>query len=557
MDFPNLPPRPANAGVLPWAHLERWPSVPQLFAQTVAKHGERRCLTSFDPARNTLTYAQTSEKVKLWAGGLRALGVVPGDRVALCGKNSPDWAVGFLAILQADAIVVPLDVTLRADELQPLLTASGATVFLADRDRHEGLHTACPPIGVTLIDLETGPPAAAPLKGDPLRRGTDLAALMYTSGTTGNPKGVMLSHENLVSDVFLSQYHMPLYPTDVFYALLPIHHSYTLLAVFLESMAVGCEVVFGKKMVVAQILKDLKEAQVTMFLGVPLLFNRLLAGILKGIADKGPVVNGVLRGLMGLSGFIKKTTGLNPGKSLFGAVLAQAGLSHIRVCISGGGPLPASTFRGFNQLGLDFVQGYGLTETSPIVTLNPVWHYKEASVGALVPGVQVKVLDPDQNGQGVLALKGPMVMQGYYQNPEATAEVLTPDGWLNTGDVGWVDTENYVYLTGRAKNLIVTEGGKNVYPEEIEDRFQLFTEVEQVLIRGYIAEEATRAEGIEAVVYPSQEPALSPTPERLNAIVSEVNGTLHSWQKITRVSFRDQPMEVTSTRKIKRFTVGV
>ncbi len=558
MEFPTLP-RPASAGPLPWKDLAAWPSVPELLSQTAARFGDRAAFTSFDPERHTLTYRDVLAQVRLGAGALRRRGIQPGDRVGLSGKNSPEWGLAFFSILFADAVVVPLDATLSGDEVKNLLGASGAKLYWAEVDRREALAQAGVPAGVELLPLEAQPQAGAagePLAGNPARRGNDLAALMYTSGTTGNPKGVMLTHQNLVSDVYLAQFQMPLYHTDVFYALLPIHHSYTLAAVFLEAVCVGAEVVFGKKMVVAQILKDLKDAQVTMFLGVPLLFNRLLAGILKGIKEKGPVVNGILRGLMALSGFIKKTTGMNPGKALFGTVLAKAGLANIRICISGGGPLPASTFRGFNQLGIDFVQGYGLTETSPIVTINPVWHYKETSVGALLPQVEIKILDPDEKGQGVIALRGPMVMPGYYQNAEATAEVLSADGWLNTGDVGWVDSEHYVYLTGRAKNLIVTEGGKNVYPEEIEDRFQLYPEVDQILVRGYLLDEATRAEGIEAVIYPNQDAAVGATPERLAAIITEVNAGLHTWQKITKTTFVVQAMEMTSTKKIKRFAVG-
>ncbi|MEI8094482.1 MAG: AMP-binding protein [Spirochaetales bacterium] len=555
MDIPNLAPRPARVGPAPWSHLAAWPSLPEMFTQTAQKFPDRACFTVFDPDEEHITYARAHQRMLVWAADLRRRGVAPGDRVGLCGKNSPEWALGFFAILFCDAVVVPLDASLKGEEVRALLVASGARMLWADQDRLEVLTQAGIPDGVQLLSLEASPePALAPLAA-PLRRGDDLAALLYTSGTTGNPKGVMLTHENLVSDAFLAQYNMPLFPTDVFYALLPIHHSYTLVAVFLVSMSCGAEVVFGKKMVVSQILKDLKQAKVTMFLGVPLLFNRLLAGILKGIKDKGPVVNGVLRFLMSVSGLLKKTTGLNPGKALFGAVLSQAGLADIRICISGGGPLPASTFRGFNQLGVDFVQGYGLTETSPIVTINPTWHYKETSVGSLIPQVELKILEPDSNGQGVIALRGPMVMKGYYQNPEATAEVLSSDGWLNTGDVGYIDDEHYVYLTGRAKNLIVTEGGKNVYPEEIEDRFQLFSEVDQILVRGYVVDEATRAEGIEAVIYPQQEPK-RPTDERLAAIVSEVNTGLHVWQKITKTTFVAEPMEMTSTKKIKRFTVG-
>jgi long-chain acyl-CoA synthetase len=338
-----------------------------------------------------------------------------------------------------------------------------------------------------------------------------------------------------------------------------------MLAVFLESIAVGAEIVFGSKMVTRQILKDLKEARITMFLGVPLLFNKVLAGIMKGIKAKGPVVYGIMRTLMAVSGLIKKVTGVNPGKKLFHSVLDKASLSTIRICISGGGPLDPGIFRRYNELGIDFVQGYGLTETSPILTLNPTDHYKVTSVGKIVGQVQMKILEPDAGGIGEIAVKGPMVMQGYYKMPEETAAVFTSDGWFRTGDLGYMDSENYVYLTGRAKNLIVTEGGKNVYPEEIENRFQLFGEVEQVLVYGYPGEGTHSSERIGAKLYPSLDWFKEKSPEastetlwteaeaRMKAVVEEINRNLLPYQRIERIETLREPLEMTTTKKIKRF----
>jgi long-chain acyl-CoA synthetase len=156
-------------------------------------------------------------------------------------------------------------------------------------------------------------------------------------------------------------------------------------------------------------------------------------------------------------------------------------------------------------LGIDFVQGYGLTETSPIIALNPVNHYKETSVGKVIPNIDMKILDPDERGIGEVIVKGPVVMKGYFEMPEETAASFTADGYLKTGDLGRLDSENYLYLTGRAKNVIVTEGGKNVFPEEIENEFQLYDEMEQILVRGFIADKKMKSEGIEALVYPNLE----------------------------------------------------
>ncbi|MDR2842597.1 MAG: AMP-binding protein, partial [Spirochaetaceae bacterium] len=307
------------------------------------------------------------------------------------------------------------------------------------------------------------------------------------------------------------------------------------------------------------ILHDLKAAKVSVLLGVPMLFNKLLAGILNGIRKKGIIVYGLICFLMGISGFIKKYFGVNPGKKIFKSVLDQASLTTLRVCVSGGGPLAPEIFRKFNQLGIDFVQGYGLTETSPIINLNPIEHYKETSVGKVVPGVDMKILDPDERGVGEVIVKGPMVMQGYFEMPEETAKCFTQDGYLKTGDLGYLDSENYLYLTGRAKNMIVTEGGKNVYPEEIENEFQLFDEIDQILVRGFVDGKNKNSEHIEAVVFPNldffkakgiavREQIMS----RIKTIISEVNQHLQSYQKIEKTTILDERMEETTTKKIKR-----
>jgi long-chain acyl-CoA synthetase len=561
----------------PWSFLEQyrgrffqgeWPTVAQMFEITCARHGGKRAFTAFEPAPQAMSWDEVHRAVRRAAGYLLARGVRKGDRVALTGKNSPEWAVAYLGILAAGAVVVPLDHQLSAEEMTALIRFVEARALFADEEKLEALASSgvalrlslAPGLPNYIFELEAG-------EHPPVEPGeeTDPAAILFTSGTTGNPKGVVLSHRNLVADCYLSQANLNVLPTDVFYALMPIHHSYTMTAVFLEAVSTGAEVVFGQKMVSRQILEDLKRGGVTMFLGVPMLFNRLLLSIRKGIREKGVAAFALIRTLMLASGLIKKLFRVNPGKKLFAFILKKASLEDIRICISGGGPLPSSTFRQFNQLGIDFVQGYGLTETSPIVTLNPVERYKETSVGKVIPRVEMRIREPDAEGRGEILIRGPVVMQGYYRNEEATREVLSEDGWLATGDIGYLDRENYLYLTGRKKSVIVTEGGKNVYPEEIEDRFQLHGEIEQIMVRGYLIDRRMKSEGIEAVVYPSLEQLreAGTDPEdreavrrRVQAVIDEVNARLLPYQKIQRLTILDRPMEMTTTKKIKRFKVA-
>ena len=561
----------------PWAFLNeyrgkafqgQWPTLPEMFNITVSRYGERPCFTIYEPDRISLNYTEALRLIEAVARWLHGKGIRRGDAVAVTGKNAPEWTVAYLGILFAGATVVPIDYQLKNEETELLIKTANARILFVDEEKHDryvqnpgGIETVISlkkGVGTYVYDLD-GPEAEIEQAAE-----TDLAAILFTSGTMGNPKGVMLTHQNLVSDCYLSQ-GTPLlvFHTDVFYAILPIHHAYTMLAVFIEAISTGAEVVFGKRMVTKTILRDLKEAKITMLLGVPMLFNKVLAGILRGLREKGPVVYGILSFLMAISGIIKKVFKVNPGKKMFGFILDKASLTSIRICICGGGPLAPSVFRKYNQLGIDFVQGYGLTETSPIININPIEQYKETSVGRTIPGIDMKILNPDERGVGEVIVKGPVVMKGYFNMPGDTAESFTEDGYLKTGDLGYMDNENYLYLTGRAKNMIVTEGGKNVYPEEIENEFQLFEEIEQILVRGYVLDKKTKNERIEALVYPNPEfkdengsvPTTDSMKARIDKIIAEVNQRLLPYQRIERISILGEPMEMTTTKKIKRDAV--
>ena len=542
----------------------QWPTIKELFHINVLRYGDRPCWKEYSPKEISYTYSEAEKKVKELSAWLLSLGIKKGDKIIVSGKNSVAWAISYIAVQYAGATVVPLDASLHDEDFIKLARFSDSVVLIADNDRMKKVASSLPMLGYASLEEKGDYPSIYSLSG-PEKEGyemgeEDIAAILFTSGTTGTPKGVMLTNRNIVSDIFISQANMNIYPEDVFYAILPIHHAYTMLAVFMEGLGSGASVVFGKKLVVTQMLKELKEAKVTMFLGVPMIFNKLYAGLLAGVRKKGALVYGVIRGLMGISGFLKKAFGLKVGKKMFGFLLKNLSLENCRICICGGGPLPASTFKGFNQLGLDFVQGYGLTETSPITHLNPIYAFKEASVGKNVAMTEAKIVDPDSEGNGVIYIKGPQVMKGYYKNQEATDEILTADGWLNTGDIGHIDSEGYLYLTGRAKSIIVTDGGKNVFPEEIEDKFQLYDDIEQICIIGYLKDKEMKSEGIRAVIYPAKAVREgmdeSAVQKKMEEIVQVVNKELQSYKKITMVTVAKEPLEMTSTKKIKRFVVA-
>ena len=542
----------------------QWPTIKELFHINTMRFGDNPCWKEYTPKEICLTYKEAEDKVKELSSWFLSLGVKKGDKIIVSGKNSVAWAVTYIAVQYAGCTVVPLDSSLHDEDFIKLARFSDSVILVADNDRMKKVASSLPMLGYASLEEKGEYPSVMTLSA-PYKEGfemseDDVAAILFTSGTTGTPKGVMLTNKNIVSDIFISQANMNIYPSDVFYAILPIHHAYTMLAVFMEGLGSGASVVFGKKLVVSQMLKELKEAKVTMFLGVPMIFNKLYAGLIAGVKKKGVVVYGLIRGLMGISGFLKKAFGLKVGKKMFGFLLKNLSLENCRICICGGGPLPSSTFKGFNELGLDFVQGYGLTETSPITHLNPIYAFKVESVGKNVAMTEAKIVDPDSEGNGVIYIKGPQVMKGYYKNQEATDEILDADGWLNTGDVGHLDSEGYLFLTGRAKSIIVTDGGKNVFPEEIEDKFQLFDDIEQICIIGYLKDKALKAEGIRAVIYPSKNVRETMKEDeiqkKMEGIVSEVNKDLQAYKKITMVTVAKAPLEMTSTKKIKRFVVA-
>ena len=547
-------------------YMGQWPTFREMMEISEERFPDNEAFKAIVPKVVTFTYKEALKKIREIAYYLVATGAKKGDHIAVTGKNSPEWALAYFAISFAGCIIVPLDYSLHIEDMEKILAFGDVDRIFIDGEKideidkegklfKEKISLEPESKGYKYVLDLTGPETELPKL-----HAEDTAAMLFTSGTTGTPKGVMLSFSNFMSSTLSSQRLFDVYPTDVFYAILPIHHAYTMTAVLLETVISGASCVFGKRLVTPIMLKELREGKITMLLAVPMLFNKLLAGLMAGVHKQGPFKENLIHFLMGFSGFIKKVFHVNLGKKIFGnMLLSKISLDKMRLCICGGGPLPPSTFKQFNQLGIDFVQGYGLTETSPIININPIEVYIEESVGIPIPGVEEKIVSPDEDGNGIIYVRGPQVMKGYYKNDEATEEVLSSDGWLNTGDVGHIDSNGFLYLTGRAKSIIVTEGGKNVFPEEIEDKFQLFNEIEQCCIIPYMINKEMKTEGIRMVIYPTEaylkEHGMEETSRHMEEVVESVNKGLQSYKKITMVTVVDQPLPMTSTKKVKRFEV--
>ncbi len=552
----------------------QWPTIPELFEMAVDRYKNNTCFSVFEPDKKILTYQQAYEKIMRGAGYLASKGIKKGDRVLLNGKNSPDWAIAYFSILFAGAVIVPIDNQMHADRCMKLSEFAKVKFAICDFDvlekmKNIGGEWYSSLLGTAMLKgKDDNYVKFSEVEGPRLESKVevsenDYAAILFTSGTTGNEKGAILTHKSITSNVYQAANEIK-YLTDkeVFYALLPLHHSYCCTTVLLESVKFGAECLFGHGIIVSRMIADMKMGKVTVFMGIPLLYNKVIAGIMKQVKAKGAFTYGLVKTLMAINGWCKQHFGKSPFKGFFNKkIVSQVGLDHSKLLICGAGPLSPVVFKQYQQLGLDFLQGYGLTEASPVVTLNPPEHFKVESIGHPLAFIDMIIADKDADGVGEIRIKGPNNCLGYLDDEENTKALFDENGYLRTGDLGYMDSENYVYLKGRKKNIIVTEGGKNVFPEEIEDMFQLYSQVEQILIRGFQMKKDVPSESIEAVIFPSpdymKEKGLSKDAMKaeIEEIIKEVNKNLVGYKKIEKLTIVDEPMEMTTTKKIKRATV--
>ena len=551
----------------------QWPTIYEMFSISAARFPQRPCFTTFDPHRKTLTYAQVDELIKKVAAHMISAGVRKGDKVTLNGKNSVQWAIAYLAINYIGAVIVPIDNQLHIDRVQRLASFADSVYLIADFDviskmdkedewfrNLKGMMCLKGHMDEADNIMELEEEQIYPSQSHECE---DLAAILFTSGTTGNEKGAMLSNKNIVSDVYAAACDMNVKETDVLYALLPLHHSYACTTVLLETVKHGAECVFGHGIIVSRMINDMKQGKVTVFMGIPLLYNKLLAGIMKQVREKGQLTWIVVKTAMAVNGWFKKHFHITPLKGFFNKkILSNLGMDNNKFLICGAGPLSPQVFKQYQQFGLDFLQGYGLTEASPVLTLNPIEKFKVESIGKALPMMDIIIAEPNEEGIGEIRVKGPNITSGYYKDRENTEKLFDENGYMKTGDLAIVDKDGYFILKGRAKNIIVTEGGKNVYPEEIEDAFQTCANIEQILVRGYQQKKDVPCEAIEAVIYPSPDYYKEKNMDKaavtadIEETVKLVNKSLVGYKKIEKITILDQPMDMTTTKKIKRNTVA-
>ncbi len=473
-----------------------------------------------------------------------------------------------MAVASLGAVLVPLDTQLKSQEIRHILTDSEAVALIATPSFRETVEEATARLAGLKHILPMNNLSALYETPEPktLKRQVqldDLAAIIYTSGTTGQSKGVMLSHKNIMSDVD-SAYQVFQYDHhDNFISVLPLHHTFEATCGMLVPLYVGATITYAQSLKSRDIINDIRDSRATMMVGVPLLYEKMYQGIVRAVKEKPLLTRMAFSTSNGLVRSIKTITGKRAGGQVFKSLREKAGLSTLRLFVSGGAALSPEVGRGFETLGFQIIQGYGLTESAPVLTINTVDNPDHASVGAPVTCVELKIVDPDANGIGEIAARGPNVMLGYYKNPKAT-EAAIRDGWLYTGDLGYIDKRGCLYITGRAKNLIVSAAGKNIYPEEVEAQLLNSQFIAEVLVIGEQNPQTGREE-VHAIIYPSFEALdehaakhkLTMDTAQIEKIIKEEVrhqcGHLADYKRVKHFSLREEEFPKTTTRKIKRY----
>ncbi|MBI4551983.1 MAG: long-chain fatty acid--CoA ligase [Candidatus Latescibacteria bacterium] len=529
-----------------------------------------------DGVYREFTGREVAERVDAVGARLLALGLKPGDRIGLLSENRPEWSIAYLGIVCHGLTAVPLDRLLKPTEIQRILDDSGAAAAVVSTTYMEDVRGIAPSLPAVThllsLDDEAGQIATTPQTEDgrwPSASASpapdDLAALIYTSGTTGNPKGVMLSHRNIMSNVISCSQAISYSRGDNFLSVLPLHHTFECTAGFLAPLYGGATVTYVGSLKSRDIIDTMRETKATIMLGVPLLYEKMYIGMMKAISTKPPHVRTLFRLSMGLVTAVERVFGQRIGHAVFRGLREKGGFGTIRFFVSGAAALPVEIGQGFERLGIRLLQGYGLTEASPVVSVNRLENARLGSIGPPVPGVEVRIVNPDASGIGEVVVRGDNVMQGYYKNPEATVEVLQ-DGWLYTGDSGWIDAEGHLHIAGRLKNVIVTQAGKNIYPEEIETELVQSPFIAEAVVVGDVNPQ-TREETVRAIVVPDYEYFEQDAHEHGRAVtdefVSEVVkneirtrcANLADYKRVRDFDIRKEEFPKTSTRKIKRYLV--
>ncbi len=518
-----------------------------------------------------ITYQELHDSSQKIAIALKNIGIRKGDRIGIMTENHPFWGLAFFGVLWAGGAVVPIDSKLKDHSIQNIVHHSECKVIFTSSKFKSLLlaivEKAPSQPKLVVLDEETSDvltlskfiSTAKESGAQSLEkvRTEDLAIILYTSGTTGSPKGVMLTHHNIASNVESVSSIFPFFPNDQFVSCLPLCHTYAITADFLIPIHMGITVTYVENLKGPTLIERMQENKATVLVAVPALIQLMYHQIKAKINALSKVQNIIFKTLR----VISKTSqwiGLPIGHILFKPIRNRLSPAF-RFFISGGAPIDPEIIEEFSLLGIPIYQGYGLTETSPILTVNTPTQNAIGSVGRPIPGVQIKI----ENGE--IIARGPNIMKGYYHNPKATSEILK-EGWLHTGDIGFFDAQGFLHISGRMKNVIVTRGGKNVYPEELEEELGRHSWIKEACVVGLKKEskdfkmdewvyallvpnlEVFRAWGIEPGKIPRNNSEIE---SKLQETIKETNLRVADYKRIRGFEIWDE-LPKTTTLKLKR-----
>lgn len=556
---------------------EKITDLKDMLAKTEKKFGDKPAFkykTSEPGVFDVITYKEFISKVNALGTKLIDLGL-KGKRIAIISENRYEWCLAYLATCCGTGVVVPLDKSLPANELESLIIRSGVEAIFYSNKYNEVMQDIKNRrttdlryyISMDLENMKDGIYSEHEFveQGKELiKKGNTkflnatidsdkMAFMLFTSGTTAMSKAVMLSHKNICSNLMDIATILKIDENDTLLSFLPLHHTFECTVGFLYVMYTGASIAYCEG--IRHIASNIKEFEITAMISVPALYENIYKRVMKSIEKKGKLAE--VEKIMKLSGMLSKV-GIDLRKKMFKEIHESLG-PKLRLMVNGGAALDYEVEKGFNELGFRIVQGYGLTETSPVIAAGTDFEQRIGSVGKVLPSLKVKIVNKDETGTGEVIVKGPSVMLGYYQNEEANKEVFEKE-WLHTGDLGHIDKKGFLFLAGRKKSVIVLKNGKNVYPEEIESIINRIDGIKESFIYG--KPEDNNEDDLKLcakVVYDKdlmKQIYNANTEEEIkNALwlkIKEINKTMPPYKYIKKLIVSEEELIKTTTLKIKR-----
>ena len=506
-----------------------------------------------------VSYRDFLEKVKSLSSYLRSEGFKKDSRIAILMENRPEWPLVFFSALSVGGVAVPIDTEAPVEEVKNILADSGSSIIFTSSSSIDKATSASSKVVSVDSDgfrkILEGKPEELP--EEKLSSG-DLACILYTSGTTAAPKGVMLTHENLYSNCESIWKLNIVDMTDGILSILPLHHAYPLMGSMVFPLMYGGSIVYPGGMRAEALAEAMRETDPSAFFAVPQIFAAFYQRVEEGLREVPFPLSLFVRFIANLLYKIRKRTGLNLSKYLFSSLHKKFG-KRMRLLVSGGAKLDEKVEEGLFRLGFTVLEGYGLTETSPILTLNPFKKPKIGSAGIAIPDVELKIINKNARGEGEVIARGPNIMKGYYKKEKETSSVIK-DGWFYTGDLGYFDSEGYLFLTGRVKEVIVLSSGVNIYPDEIEKAYMEHSPIKEMCVFSCpLKRGGETIEALWAVVVPDLEFFKKYGEVNLKDVIKErmdnVSRTLPTHKRVMGFSIVLEELPRTLLGKIKRFAV--